>query len=140
MSNQAARQGCSFFLARLEAEVARLREVTFPGHHTGPRKWLNFVAGVIDTARGYLEMAANTATPSDQASKLIKDAERLGDLAYKSLTHVAGADATQIPHQVVAPFQRWVERLGITNTIFFWGGAPATLRTWVVSVSRPRYG
>ena len=119
MSNQAARQGCSFFLARLEAEVARLREVTFPGHHTGPRKWLNFVAGVIDTARGYLELAANTATPSDQASKLIKDAERLGDLAYKSLTHVAGADATQIPHQVVAPFQRWVERLGITNTIFF---------------------
>jgi hypothetical protein len=32
---------------------------------------------------------------------------------------VTGADAGQIPHQIVAPFQRVTERLGIQNTIFF---------------------
>lgn len=119
MSTQAARQACSFFLARLEAEVARLREVDFPGHHTGPRKWVSFIAGILDTGRSYLDSSADPATPTDEAAKLIQYAERLGDYAYNFLTHVAGADATQIPHQVVAPFQRWVERLGISNTIFF---------------------
>jgi hypothetical protein len=49
----------------------------------------------------------------------VKDAERVGNDAYQLLTFVAGADSTQIPHQVVAPFQRWVDALGIKQTIFF---------------------
>lgn len=112
-------RACSFFLARLEAEVARLRDIAFPGHHTGPRKWLNFIAGILETARGYLLIAASAGTPAPEASKLVQVAEQLGERAYDYLRHVAGADATQIPHQVVAPFQRWVDRLQIRNTIFF---------------------
>lgn len=119
MSIQAARQSCSFFLARLEAEVDRLRDLEFPGHHVGPRKWLRFIAGILDTGHHFLQIAENSATPPRDASKLINEAEILGNNAYDFLRHVAGSDATQIPHQVVAPFQRWVDRLGITNTIFF---------------------
>lgn len=119
MSVETAGQACSFFLARLESEIAKLRQVDFPGHDTGPRKWLSFMSGVLDTAAGYLRVAMDPATSPAERSKLVKDAELLGSNAYDFLTIVAGADATQIPHQVVAPFKRWVERLHITNTIFF---------------------
>jgi len=93
--------------------------VAFPGHHPGPRKWLKFVAGILETGRGYLSIAAKPTTKPQDAAKLIQTAEQFGGYAYEFLQYVAGADATQIPHQVVAPFQRWVDRLGITNTIFF---------------------
>lgn len=43
----------------------------------------------------------------------------MGNYAYGCLGHVAGADASQIPHEIVAPFQRWVDQLDIQNTIFF---------------------
>lgn len=119
MSINAARHSCSFFLARLEGEIGKLREFSFPGHHTGPRKWLNFISGVLDTASQYLEASQDQALTTDQASKLVREAETLGHNAYKFLQYVSGADAAQIPHQVVAPFQRWVDALGIKNTIFF---------------------
>ena len=115
----AAAHACSFFLARLRTEITRLRQVVFPGHDTGPRKWLNFISGIIDTAEGYLEKTAEAGKTEAEISKLIKDAEKLGGTAYRYLTHLAGADATQIPHQVVAPFKRWVKRLQINNTIIF---------------------
>ena len=120
MSNvETARLACSFFLARLRGEASRLLQITFPGHDPGPRKWIRFISGLIDTAEGYLEEAALASTDPNDASRLINDAENLSDSSYKLLMHVAGADAGQIPHQIVAPFQRWVKDLGITNTIFF---------------------
>lgn len=115
----ASLQACAFLLGRLDREVIKLRALAFPGHHTGPRKWLNFIAGILDTAKSYLEKAQVQGTPAAQVERLVGDAEQLGDNAYQLLTFVAGADSTQIPHQVVAPFQRWVEALGIKETIFF---------------------
>lgn len=114
-----ARQAISFFLARLNSELNRLREITFPGHDVGPRKWLGFATGIIDTAQAYIISSTDAATPAIKAAQLVRDAEILGQHAFTALTHVAGADATQIPHQVVAPFQRWVRELGISNTLFF---------------------
>jgi hypothetical protein len=119
MIAQAERRFCAFFLARLANEITRLKEIPFPGHAVGPRKWLNLVSGLIDTAESYLSLAAKTKTSPSEASKLIQDAERLGDLAYRALGHVAGSDATQIPHEIVAPMQRWVDGVKIKNTIFF---------------------
>lgn len=116
---QASLQACAFLLGRLQREVVRLRAITFPGHDTGPRKWLNFVSGLVDTALGYLEQAQVSQLPAHEAAVLVKEAERLGDGAYKLLTLVAGADSTQILHQAVAPFQRWVASLDIKQTIFF---------------------
>jgi len=112
-------QACSFLLGRLDREVAKLKALTFPGHHTGPRKWLSFIAGILDTAKSYLAQAETQGFPAAESERLVREAERLGDNAYQLLTFVAGTDATQIPHQVVAPFQRWVEALGIKETIFF---------------------
>lgn len=112
-------QACSFLLGRLRSEIGTLRAIVFPGHHTGPRKWLNFIEGVLDTASSYLVEAQTPGKLEAEISKLVVDAEELGDEAYKLLQFVAGADSTQIPRQVVAPFQRWVEGLGIKETIFF---------------------
>lgn len=112
-------QACAFLLGRLQREVVRLRAVAFPGHDTGPRKWLNLTVGLLDTASSYLASAQVAGLSADEISKLIKEAERLGGKAYELLTFVAGADSSQIPHQVVAPFQRWVAGLGITQTLFF---------------------
>lgn len=93
--------------------------MTYPGHHRGPQKWLDVISGVLDTAAGYLAVAANPSTSDDEASRRIRDAEQLGSGAYDLLRELDGADADQIPHQIVKPFQRWVDGLGITNTIFF---------------------
>jgi len=99
--------------------VTRLRGVVYPGHHRGPEKWLDVISGMLDTALGYLAVAGDPATLDANASKRITDAEMLGSEAYKLLRELDGADADQIPHQIVKPFQRWVDGLGITNTIFF---------------------
>lgn len=116
---QAHEQACAFLLGRLHAEVRRLRAIHFPGHDMGPRKWLNLIAGKLDTASLYLAQSQLPGTAPERAALLVSEAETLGDEAYVQLTFVAGADSTQIPHQVVAPFQRWVEALGIEQTIFF---------------------
>lgn len=114
-----ARNGASFFLARLTAQVAQLRSRTYPGHHPGPHKWLACVQGLIDTAVGYLAQAADAALTSDQAGALVADANLLGNRAYEALQRLEGSGADQIPHQVVGPFKRWVDGLGIVNDIFF---------------------
>lgn len=112
-------QACSFLLGRLQREVARFRALSFPGHDTGPRKWLNLIGGLLDTASSYLEAAEQPATAAIEKSRLISEADHLGGTAYYYLTFVTGSDSTQIPHQVVAPFQRWVAGLGIAQTVFF---------------------
>lgn len=116
---ESARRACSFFLARLRSEVDRLHRLDFPGHHPGPHRWLQLVAGEIDTAEAYLQKSYVTGLKRKFALDRIADAEDLGNEAYELLEHMAGADAEHIPHQVVAPFQRWVDALGIRNTIFF---------------------
>lgn len=119
MVDDAARRATSFLLGRLQGEIARLKAAPFPGHDVGPRKWLNFVSGIVATSQGYLALAVKAGTSAADANKLIRDAEALGGEAYEFLKFVAGAEATEIPHQVVAPFQRWAFDLSITNTIFF---------------------
>jgi hypothetical protein len=74
---------------------------------------------MLDTAIGYLSAAADAQSSDAEAAQLIIDAELLGSQAYQSLKELDGADADQIPHQIVGPFQRWVDGLGIKNTIFF---------------------
>jgi hypothetical protein len=76
------------------------------------------VEGIVDTARGYLEAALTKDTP-EKASKLVRSAEILGEQAYDMLRELEGSDASSIPHQIVGPFVRWVDGLGIENTIFF---------------------
>ena len=103
----------------LEGEVTRLRVVPFPGHHTGPRKWLNFVTGLIETGRINLAEAVSKNISLSDKSKVLRVAEDLGEAAYYFLKHIEGAGATQIPHEIVDPFQRSVENLDIKNTKFF---------------------
>jgi len=81
--------------------------------------WLDLVSGLVDTGRGYLAKAADPAIADADASLLITDSEMIANYAYSFLQWLHGTDAGQIPHQIVGPFQRWVDGLGITNTIFF---------------------
>lgn len=111
-----ARNACSFYLSRLRSELSRLIDSTYPGYHPGPKIWLDVILGLVDTAQGYLALID---TKPAEAKKLLLDAEVLGEQAYGLLSLISGADATQIPHQIVDPFQRWVAALKIDNTIFF---------------------
>jgi hypothetical protein len=74
---------------------------------------------VLDTGRIYLEQSKAPAISEAKANQLVEFAEIAGSAAYSFLRHVTGADATEIPHEIVAPFQRWVRGLSISNTIFF---------------------
>lgn len=81
--------------------------------------WLNLMSGLIDTGKGYLAKAADPALPDGEASLLVTDSELIGNQTYDLLQKMDGSDAGEIPHQIVGPFQRWVDGLGIGNTIFF---------------------
>lgn len=81
--------------------------------------WLDLVSGLVDTGKGYLSKAADPGTPDAEASLLVTDSEMISNHAYSLLQRMDGTDAGQIPHQIVGPFQRWVDGLGIKNTIFF---------------------
>jgi len=127
-----ARRACSFFLARLRAEIERLRGGVFPGHHPGPHKWLNLADGFIDTAEQYIQQSYDPNLHPDLAGVKVVEAEDLGDQAYDLLEQMLGSDAEHIPHQVVAPFQRWVDGLDIENTIFFRAEHAANYELWIV--------
>ena len=90
--------------------------LTYPGYHPGPKIWLDVIVGLVETAQDYLALI--DTKPADE-KKLLSDAEVLGDQAYTLLSLISGADASQIPHQIVDPFQRWAAALKIDNTIFF---------------------
>ena len=121
MSGENARRACLFFLERLRLEISRLSEVPFRAITTVPEGGSNLFAGSPIQQRGYLQSAAKSGASPVDAKQLVEDAETLAGQAYAWLRHVAGADATAISHQVVAPFQRWVKALGISDTIFFRG-------------------
>jgi hypothetical protein len=108
----------------------------FPGHHPGPRKWLSLTQGFIDTALGYLTEAAIDGLADDAASDLVKDAEQLGGNAYLLLQHMAGSDAEHIPHQIVGPFQRWVDSLGIQKSVFFRADHTANYELFPVDLTK----
>src|ERR1700733_10927201 len=118
MVSRASLQACSFFLARLTEEVSRLQTIVYPGHHHGPKKWLRFISGILDTAEIYLHRAFVDPSAATTA-KALNDAEDLANNAYQLLRYFSGADSRDIPHQVVAPFQRWATALGISNSLFF---------------------
>jgi hypothetical protein len=126
-----AQQACSFFLARLEGETARLKHISFPGHDIGPRRWINLIAGLISTGRGYLDESRIDADPQSARLKL-GDAEHVGEKAHTFLSYVAGADATQIPHEIVAPFQTWIRALEIKNTVFFRADHLPNYELWTI--------
>ncbi|WP_374383139.1 hypothetical protein [Dongia sp.] len=80
---------------------------------------MNYVEGIADSARLYLQESMRPGLTPDKELELITEAERLGEASYTLMQWVAGADASQIPHQIVGPFQHIVKKLGITNDIFF---------------------
>jgi len=106
-------------LARLSAQVSQQRARTYPANHKGPHLWLDLVQGLIDTAQGYLHQANAPGISDAEAFSLGKDANLLGNNAYRFLQELEGAGADQIPHPVVGPFQRWVSGLGVNDSIFF---------------------
>lgn len=126
-----AQQACSFFLARLEAETVRLKGLTFPGHDIGPRKWINLVAGLISSGRAFLDESRSETDPGAARRKL-QEAEDIGERAYKLLAEVSGTDATQIPHEIIAPFHSWIGDLRINNTTFFRAAHLPNYELWTV--------
>ncbi|TWB12960.1 hypothetical protein FBZ89_12261 [Nitrospirillum amazonense] len=114
-----ARKANGLFLARLEEQVAALQLTTFPGRHPGPYCWLAIVRGIIDTANAYLSSSRDAEIGIDQANKLVVDAAALGQLAVKCLGDLKGAEASELPYQLVRPLQRWLDQLGIDRTTFF---------------------
>jgi hypothetical protein len=115
-----ARQACAFFLARLSEEEGRLKALVFPGHHPVPRKWLQMIHGVIDTAKGYLEDAARSSFEPEALDR-VSEAEWLAGDAYNMFREMTGSEVEHIPHQIVQPFQRWAKYLGIDNDLLFRG-------------------
>lgn len=79
-----------------------------------------------------------------EAIELVGDAEQLGAYAYVMLQHMAGSDAEHIPHQIVRPFQRWADSLGIKNDLFFRADhvanyelRPTDLRAFIKRINSP---
>jgi hypothetical protein len=97
--------------------------------HFGRTRYWSIVLGAVTAATNY----------SSKSKQFLEDAETIGEHAYIFLQHVTGADATQIPHEIVAPFQRWVAGLKITNTIFFRSEHLANYELWQMDARSLKY-
>ncbi|MFA6178044.1 MAG: hypothetical protein WC696_00350 [Candidatus Methylopumilus sp.] len=119
MALENARQANRVFIARLEAQTIGLQNEVYPGRHPGPYKWLKIVRGLIATAQGYLTESENPAISDTDKSKLINDAAQIGQFSFGKLKDILGAEASELPHQVIKPLQRWLDDLKIKETVFF---------------------
>lgn len=115
-----ARNANRLFIARLEAQTLGLQQEIYPGNHPGPYKWLKIVRGLIETSQGYLDESESAALGQSEKSKLINDAAQLGQFSFACLKDILGAEATELPHQVIRPLQRWFDDLKIEESTFFW--------------------
>ena len=114
-----SRQANRLFIARLEAQTIGLQNEVYPGQHPGPYKWLKIIRGLIATAQTYLDESENQNLSDDDKSKHINDAAQLGQFSFERLKNILGAEATELPHQVIRPLQRWLDDLKIKETTFF---------------------
>lgn len=118
MSIERAQLSIKFSIERLRAQTKDLLGQQYPGNHPGPRKWLDLVSGLLETADELLA-ASRTSSTKDEAISLAKDAANLGKGAYQCLSVMRGATIDELPYPLVPPLQRWFDQLGLANTTFF---------------------
>jgi hypothetical protein len=112
-------QANRLFIARLEIQTMGLQNEVYPGQHPGPYKWLKIIRGLISTAQTYLDESENPSLSDEDKSKHINNAALLGQFSFERLKNILGAEATELPHQVIRPLQRWLDELNIKETAFF---------------------
>lgn len=118
MNLERARHSVAFCICRLREQTTTLKNHHFPGNHPGPKLWLGLVIGLLDTAENFLSDASVSIDDTITAN-LIRDSARLGTMAYKALSLTEGVSADDLAYPLVQPLQRWIDRLGLTNTIVF---------------------
>lgn len=119
MSIERARTSVRYSLERLRLHVYELRALQYPGDHPGPRKWLNLIAGLLDTAEKYLLESADRQVSPDAGLDLARDASALCASAYACLNVMRGSSIEDIAYPVVPGLQTWFTNLGIQNDTFF---------------------
>src|SRR5438105_13595211 len=103
MSLERARLSVQFIVERLRANVSQAQQQQFPGNHPGPRKWLELVAGLLDTAASYQRKSQKSKLPPQEQRRYLLDALSVSREAYKYLDDLRAAQTTDLPSPVVAP-------------------------------------
>lgn len=124
MSRERARLSVEFCLGRLRLQVEELTSQQYPGNHGGPKLWLELTIGLLDTAASYLEKSKNTQS-TDECVSLVRDAARLGTLAYQCLSLMYGSSIAFLSPPIATPLQRWLDTLGFKNSSLFRSEATA---------------
>lgn len=119
MSLARAQLSVKFTLARLREQMRQFDEDQYPGNHSGPRKWLAIVGGLLDTSDQYLAASIKPNIDIDHALQLVNDAAQLASAAYTLLRRMDGTTVDKLAYPLVQPLQRWFSQLGLSNTTIF---------------------
>lgn len=119
MSLDRGQLSVQFLVSRVRHSVHQAQLQQFPGDHSGPRKWLDLVAGVLDTAQSHLDASNDATSAGDVRLVQLEYAAQAVTEAYSLLREMDGADSAALPFPLIAPLQRWFERLQLPNTTFF---------------------
>ena len=132
MSLDRGQLSVQFLISRVRASVKQAQLQLFPGDHPGPQKWLKLVLGVLDSAQLHLDASGNNSASGDLRRLELEYAARAVTEAYSLLREMDGADAAALPFPLIAPLQRWFDRLQLPNTTFFRALLDSNyeLRTW----------
>jgi hypothetical protein len=98
----------------LRRHTKSIHDQTFPGDHPGPRKWLNIIFGLLNTAE--LRLAE---LGSGDTAVLLRQASQLTGAAYHYLTVCMGVGLDELPYPVIIPLQRLLDQLEFQNDFFF---------------------
>ncbi len=119
MSHDAALLAVQFSIERLQRQAQELSKKQYPGDHIGPRLWLELVFGLLSTASQYIEDYSQGDNLDQKALVDVREASRLGNVAYQCLSLLRGAGVDELPYAVVLPLQRWFDKQNVLETTFF---------------------
>ena len=118
MSIEQVQLSVGFSIERLKIQLASYLDKQYPGNHPGPEKWLDVINGLITTAEARL-FESQSDQADDTKRRLIQDALQICYTAYGAFDYLKGSDIEELPYSIVAPLQRWFDKLNIDNDILF---------------------
>lgn len=106
-----------YAIGGLRRQIDEIIRAKFPGDLLGPQKWLNLIAGLLDTAD--LRLTEILTAASEHRISLLAQASQLTSVAYQHVKVCQGVTAAELPYSVVYPLKRLLDELGFQNDFFF---------------------
>lgn len=108
-----------FHLSRVSDQAKALRSQTFPAGQDGSDLITLLIKGYLESASEHIKKLNSPESDTKDFEGHLNTAGEYVHEAYRYLSLLQGASATEIYHPVVAPIIRWLDSLDLKRSILF---------------------